>query len=44
MAEALLFILGFASVTSVYEIAKTGKKAKNSRRIPNILKNEIPKK
>ncbi len=31
MAEAFLFLLGFTSVTAVYEIAKTGKKTKTDR-------------
>lgn len=31
MAEALLFLLGFTSVTTVYEIAKTGKKTKSDK-------------
>lgn len=28
MANALMFLLGFSSIVSVYEIAKTGKKCK----------------
>lgn len=31
MAEAFLFLLGFTSVTAVYEIAKTGKKTKSDK-------------
>ena len=31
MAEALLFLLGFTSVTTVYEIAKTGKKTRSDK-------------
>lgn len=31
VAEALLFLLGFTSVTTVYEIAKTGKKTKSDK-------------
>ena len=31
MAEAMLFILGFTSITGVYEIAVTGKRAKSDR-------------
>jgi hypothetical protein len=31
MAGALLFLLGFTSVTGVYEIAKTSKKSNTSK-------------
>lgn len=31
MAEAFLFLLGFTSVTAVYEIAKTGKSSKSDK-------------
>lgn len=29
--EAMLFLLGFAAVTGVYEVAKTGKKNKSTK-------------
>lgn len=29
--EAMLFLLGFASITTVYEIAKTGRKTKSEK-------------
>ncbi len=44
MANALLFLMGFTSIVSVYEIAKTGKKCKsdkvqkNAERITKIIK------
>lgn len=31
MANVLLFLLGFTSVTTVYEIAKTGKRTKSDK-------------
>lgn len=31
MTEAILFLLGFTSITTVYEIATTGKKTKSER-------------
>lgn len=31
MAEAILFLLGFTCVTTVYEIAKTGKTQKSDK-------------
>jgi len=31
MTEAILFLLGFSSITAVYEIATTGKKTKSDR-------------
>jgi len=30
MANAILFLLGFTSITSIYEIAKTGRQTKSS--------------
>ncbi len=30
MTNAVLFLLGFTSITSIYEIAKTGKQTKSS--------------
>jgi len=44
MANALLFLLGFASITGVYEVAKTSKKGntgkleRNVKNIENLLK------
>ena len=31
MAEAVLFLLGFTSVTAIYEIAKSGKRTKSDK-------------
>lgn len=31
MTEAILFLLGFTSITTVYEIAMTGRKTKSDR-------------
>lgn len=31
MSEAMLFLLGFTSITAVYEIAVTGKRTKSER-------------
>lgn len=31
MTETMLFLLGFTAMTSIYEIAKTGKKVKSDK-------------
>lgn len=38
--NAVLFLMGFTSVVSVYEIARTNKKSKSDSRIKQILKFE----
>lgn len=38
MQNALLFLLGFASITSVYEIAKTSKKS-NTAKFERVVNN-----
>lgn len=38
MSGAILFLLGFASVTGVYEIAKTSKKS-NTNKIERTINN-----
>lgn len=44
MANAILFLLGFTSVTTVYEIAKTGKKVKSDnvkKAVSSLGKNKV---
>lgn len=42
MTNAILFLLGFTSITSIYEIAKTGKQTKstNVKRSVGALKHK----
>lgn len=44
MMEALLFLMGFASVTTVYEVAKTGKTKRAERELIKMTKDEIKRK
>ncbi len=44
MMEALLFLMGFASVTTVYEVAKTGKTKRAEKELIKMTKDEIKRK
>lgn len=44
MVEALLFVLGFSSVTAVYEVAKSGKGRRAERELLRMLKSEAGRK
>ena len=44
MTEALLFLLGFASVTTVYEVAKTGKTKRAEKELLKVAKDEMKRK
>lgn len=44
MMEALLFLMGFASVTTVYEVAKTGKTKRTEKELVKMVRDEVKKK
>ena len=44
MMEALLFLMGFASVTTVYEVAKTGKTKRAEKELVKMVRDEVKKK
>lgn len=43
MVEAVLFLMGFASVTAVYEVAKSAKVSSANKKISRTLKKELEK-
>lgn len=44
MLESLLFLLGFSSIVSIYEVAKSGKSKRTERELLKMTNQEIRKK